>query len=109
MTPLYAIRIRRDAHTITPVTVPEYELPLLQELFGVENVQNADKKRVDEAGIGSPAGSFKASDDEYGRFCAKYGVELVEQVYGKRGSHAFEKALADACTKPVAKGKSVSA
>lgn len=51
MTPLYEIRIRRDAHTVTPITVPEYELPLLQEIFGIENVHNADKKRVDEAGL----------------------------------------------------------
>lgn len=83
MTPLYEIRIRRDAHTVTPVTVPEYELPLLQEIFGAENVHNADRKRVDEAGCGTPVGSFRASEDEYERFCAKYGAERVEQVYGK--------------------------
>ena len=83
MTPLYEIRIRRDAHTVTPVTVPEYELPLLQEIFGAENVHNADRKRVDEAGCGTPVGSFRASEDEYERFCAKYGIELVEQVFGK--------------------------
>ena len=105
MTPLYEIRIRRDAHTVTPITVPEYELPLLQEIFGIENVHNADKKRVDEAGCGTPAGSFKASEDEYERFCAKYGVELVEQVFGKKGSRAFEKAMADSKTKPAAKGR----
>lgn len=46
MTPLYEILIRRDAHTITPVTVPDYEVPLIQELFGTENVQNADKVRA---------------------------------------------------------------
>ena len=105
MTPLYEIRIRRDAHTVTPITVPEYELPLLQEIFGVENVHNAAKKRADEAGCGTPVGSFKASEDEYERFCAKYGVELVEQVFGKKGSRQFEKAVADSKTKPVAKGK----
>lgn len=105
MTPLYEIRIRRDAHTVTPITVPEYELPLLQEIFGIENVHNADKKRVDEAGCGTPVGSFKASGDEYERFCAKYGVELVEQVFGKKGSRAFEKAVADTRAKPAAKGK----
>ena len=31
MTPLYEIRIRRDAHTVTPVTVPEYDLPQMFE------------------------------------------------------------------------------
>ena len=105
MTPLFEIRIRRDAHTITPVTVPEYEVPVLQELFGVENVQNAEGKRADENGIGSPVASFKASDDEYERFCVKYGVELVELVYGKKGSKALEKAMADTKAKPTAKGK----
>ena len=105
MTPLYEILIRRDAHTITPVTVPDYEVPLIQELFGTENVQNADKVRADEAGIGSPIGSFKASDDEYVRFCVKYGVELVEMVYGKKGSKALEKAMGETKAKPSAKGK----
>lgn len=83
MVPLYSILVRRDAHTTTPVTVPEYELPLLQEIFGVENVHNAEGKRIDEKGLGKSTGQFKASGDEYGRFCAKYGVELVEQVFGK--------------------------
>ncbi len=105
MTPLYEILIRRDAHTITPVTIPEYELPIVQELFGTENVQNADRVRADEAGIGSPVGSFKASDDEYERFCVKYGIELVEMVYGKKGSKALEKAMGETKAKPVAKGR----
>ena len=105
MTPLYEILIRRDAHTITPVTIPEYELPIVQELFGTENVQNADKVRADEAGIGSPVGSFKASDDEYERFCVKYGIELVEMVYGKKGSKALEKAMGETKAKPVVKGR----
>lgn len=83
MVPLYEICIRRDAHTVTPVTVPEYEVPLLQEIFGVENVLNREKKRVDENGPGCPEGQFQPSGDEYERFCAKYGVELVELVFGK--------------------------
>ena len=83
MVPLYSIHVRRDAHTITPVTVPEYELPLIQEIFGVENVHNVDGKRVDERGLGPVAGHFSPSGNEYERFCAKYGIELVEQVFGK--------------------------
>ena len=63
------------------------------------------KVRADEAGIGSPIGSFKASDDEYERFCVKYGVELVEMVYGKKGSKALEKAMGETKAKPSAKGK----
>lgn len=105
MTPLYEILIRRDAHTITPVTIPDYELPIVQELFGIENVQNADRIRADEGGIGSPIGSFTASDDEYERFCVKYGVELVEMIYGKKGSRALEKAMGETKGKASAKGK----
>ena len=82
MVALYSILVRRDAHTTTPVTVPEYELPLLQEIFGIENVHNADGKRVDEKGLGPAVGQFNPSN-EYERFRAKYGVELVEQVFGK--------------------------
>ena len=83
MVPLYSILVRRDAHTTTPVTVPEYELPILQAVFGVENVHNAEGKRVDEKGPGKAIGQFRPSDNEYERFCAKYGVERVEQVFGK--------------------------
>lgn len=83
MVPLYSILIRRDAHTTTPVTIPEYELPILQDIFGAENVHNAEGRRVDEKGPGKAIGQFRASDDEYERFCAKYGAERVEQVYGK--------------------------
>ena len=109
MTSLYEILIRRDAHTITPITIPDYELPIVQELFGIENVQNADRVRADEGGIGSPVGSFKASDDEYERFCVKYGVELVETIYGKKGSGALEKAMGETKAKTSAKGKQAAA
>lgn len=93
--PLYEIRVRRDAHTINHVTVPEYEIPILQELFGTENVQNAEGKRLDESGIGVSVGTFEAGD-EYDRFCAKYGVEPVEAVYGRKGAKALEKAVTEA-------------
>ena len=83
MVPLYSILIRRDAHTTTPVTIPEYELPILQDIFGTENVHNAEGRRVDEKGPGKAIGQFRASDDEYERFCAKYGAARIEQVFGK--------------------------
>ena len=83
MVPLYSILIRRDAHTTTPVTIPEYELPILQDIFGAENVHDAEGRRVDEKGPGKAIGQFRPSDDEYERFCAKYGAERVEQVFGK--------------------------
>lgn len=83
MVALYSILVRRDTHTTTQITAPEYELPLLQEIFGVENVHNADGKRVDEHGLAPAVGQFSPSGDEYERFCAKYGIELVERVCGK--------------------------
>lgn len=105
MTPIYSLHVRRDAHTTTPVTVPEYEVPVLQELFGIENVHNADGKRVDDNGIGEAAGSFEASDDEFGRLSAKYGSEMIESVYGKKASKGLETAMAALAAKSAKKGK----
>lgn len=100
MTPTYLIHIRRDANTITPVNVPEYEVPILQEMFGTENVHNADGKRVDEAGIGICIAECPLADDEFARLAAKYGASdeglVVEQVYGKKASKGLEKAIAEA-------------
>lgn len=80
---LYRICVRRDAHTSTPVTVPAYEIPVLQDIFGVENVHNADGRRVDEQGPGKVVGRFTPAEDEYTRFCSKYGAARIEQVFGK--------------------------
>lgn len=99
MVNLYSIYVRRDAHTTTPVTVPEYELPLLQEIFGIENVHNADGKRIDEQGIGPAVGQYSPSGDEYERFCVKYGVDIVEQVFGKKSAQALQKAVSEASSK----------
>lgn len=101
MVPIYTVLVRRDAHTTTPATIPEYELPLLQEIFGIENVHNAEGKRIDEQGIGSSVGQYE-SGDEYERFCAKYGVELVEGVFGKSKA-GLTKQVAEASKKPKTK------
>lgn len=93
MTPLYEVRVRRDAHTINHVIVPQYEIAILQELFGTENVQNAEGKSLDES-IGASVGAFEAGD-EYDRFCAKYGAETVEAVYGRKGAKMLDKAIND--------------
>jgi hypothetical protein len=102
MTPIYLINVRRDAHTTTPVTVPEYEVALLQTLFGEENVHNADGKRIDENGLGAPAGEWAESDDEFERLANKYGAEMIESVYGKKASKGLESAIA-ATKKPAKK------
>lgn len=91
--------IRRDAHTITPVTVFPHEIAILQTIFGQENIQNKDGKLLDlksltEADI---AGQVQVSDNEFERLTAKYGANedgvLVEQVYGKKASGNLEAAV----------------
>lgn len=94
MIQLYTINIRRDAHTTTPVDVPEHEVSLLQEMFGAENVHNMDGKLIEDEGLGNSVGEFTQGDDEYGRLCAKYGGELVESVYGKRATKGLDNAIA---------------
>ncbi|NLC23170.1 MAG: hypothetical protein GX776_01660 [Oxalobacter sp.] len=106
---MYTIHVRRDAHTLTPVFVPEYEIALLQALFGTENVLNSDNARADENGNGTAAGDFKAAEDEYARLEIKYGEELVESVYGKRMTRALDNAI-EAAKKPRAgRGRSDAA
>lgn len=104
--------IRRDAHTITPVTVFPHEIAILQTIFGQENIQNKDGKLLDlknltEADI---AGQVQVSDNEFERLTAKYGANedgiLVEQVYGKKASGNLEAAverMAEALAKKVVK------
>ncbi|CAL62412.1 Hypothetical protein HEAR2279 [Herminiimonas arsenicoxydans] len=100
---LFAFKIRRDAHTTTPVDIPEHELPIVQELFGEENVQTADGRSVEEFGIGEPSGEVPDPEDEFSRLSAKYGSEAVEEVYGKKASKGLETAMA--ATKKAASKK----
>lgn len=96
---LYPAKIRRDAHTTTPVNVPEHEVPILQEIFGEENVQTPEGLRVDEHGLGEPVGEMAAQDDEFGRLSAKYGAKVVEEVYGKKASRGLETAMKEIAAK----------
>lgn len=70
--PLMHVTIRRDANTITPVTVPPYELTMLRQMFGKENVTDGDQAAVIEV----------ESTNEYERLSAKYGAAKVSKVYG---------------------------
>ena len=90
---LFALKIRRDAHTTTPVDIPEHELPIIQEIFGEENVQTADGRSIEEFGIGDPVGEVPDPEDEYSRLSAKYGTDVVEAVYGKKASKGLETAM----------------
>lgn len=95
LVPLLAVTIRRDAHTITQTTVPAYEMTLLRQMFGKENVVEGEQvgtKEVEAAG-------------EHERLCAKYGSDKIAKVYGddegERLAELVEKAAAK--TKPAAK------
>jgi hypothetical protein len=70
--PLIAVTIRRDANTITPITVPPYETIVLRSLFGKENVTG------DEV-----VGQIEVeAESEYERIGAKYGSDIAAKVYG---------------------------
>ncbi len=70
--PLLNVTIRRDANTITPVTVPPYELSLLRQMFGKENVTEGEQAGVIEVDAST----------EHERLSAKYGAGKVSKVYG---------------------------
>jgi hypothetical protein len=91
---LFPVKIRRDAHTTTPVDIPEHELVILQEIFGEENVQTVDGLSIAEYGLGEPSGEAPDQEDEFGRLSAKYGSAVVEEVYGKKASKGLETAMA---------------
>lgn len=96
---ILAVKIRRDAHTITPTTVTEHEIPILQTIFGEESVQTLDGKPLSDDQIPAEVvvGQVDVSETEFDRLAAKYGGNedglIVEQVYGKRASRGLDKAL----------------
>lgn len=70
---LHSVTVRRDAQTITPITVPDYEIAVLRNLFGKENITVGDVLRTIEI---EPEG-------EYERLCAKYGFEIIAKIFGE--------------------------
>lgn len=70
--PLVEVTIRRDANTITPVTVPPHELTLLRQMFGKENVSAPQEVGTIEL----------SAADEHERLSAKYGPQKIAKVYG---------------------------
>lgn len=70
--PLLQVTVRRDANTITPVTVPPHELTILRSIFGKENVQE-----------GEAVGTVELEpSEEHGRLSAKYGAPRVAKIFG---------------------------
>lgn len=77
---LAAVTIRRDANTIIPATVAPYELPILRDAFGEENVTET-----------GPAHDFEVdAASEHERLSAKYGAKRVQDVFGKDKSRIAE-------------------
>lgn len=101
-------RIRRDANTITPVTVRPHEVAILQTIHGEENVQSVDGQVLDLKALEpvDVAGEVPASEDEFNRLASKYGGNeeglIVEQVYGKRAAGNLD-AAAERLDEAVAK------
>jgi len=98
--PVYQVNIRRDAGTITPVDVPEYEIPILQTIFGEENVHNPKGGAVIDNPPTEAVGMSDVTGSEFDRLAAKYGANdeglIVEQVYGKKAAKGLESRLAAA-------------
>lgn len=105
---VYTVRVRRDANTITPISVPEYEIPILQEMFGEENVQTAAGLSIEEHGLGEPTGEIADPQDEVQRLERKYGPEMIEGVYGKRATKGLEKSVESARKKSAGKKKAAT-
>lgn len=93
--PLVQVMVRRDANTITPVTVPPYELTMLRQMFGKENV-NGD----------TVAGQIEVEPaDEFERLSAKYGAQKVVKVYGDDGGERLAELVEKAAAKPTKASK----
>ena len=89
--PLVTVTIRRDANTIIDTTVPPYELTILRQMFGKENVT----ERSDE-----PAGFREVEPHgEHERMSAKYGAEKIVKVYGDDGGERLAELVERAALK----------
>ena len=97
--PLVQVTIRRDANTITPVTVAPYELTLLRQMFGKENVVEGEQVDVIEVEAAT----------EYERLCAKYGQAKVAKVYGDDEGERLTELVEKAAVKAKAPTKAEKA
>jgi hypothetical protein len=88
--PLVEVMVRRDAHTITPVAVPPYELTMLRQMFGRENVSGDTVVAHMEVDV----------EQEHERLSAKYGPQKVVKVYGDDGGERLKEMVEKAAAKP---------
>lgn len=82
--PLIQLTVRRDANTITPVTVPPHEVTILRSIFGKENVVEVDEVGAVDLDV----------SEEHARLSAKYGSERVERIYGEDGGERLAEVAA---------------
>lgn len=110
---LFRVKVRRDAHTITPTVVTEHEIAILQTIFGEENIQTLEGGLIDSNTLKheNAVGQMDVSDSEFERLTAKYGANekgvLVEQVYGSRAARALDKVIKENATAIAAAEKKV--
>jgi hypothetical protein len=95
MMALYPVSLRHDAATELTCHVPAHELPILQALYGAENVTR-----------GAAWTATHALDEaqEYARLCRKYGETVVSPLYGPTQPNRLASALKEA-TKGVSRQK----
>lgn len=101
LVPLIEVTIRRDAQTITPVTIPPHEQTILRAIFGKENV--VEGEQVGEVEL-DPA-------EEHSRLSAKYGAQRVAKIYGEDGGERLAEMVSRSNVKPAKapKAKAVEA
>lgn len=95
---LMQVTIRRDSMTTTSVEVAGYELPMLELIYGEGNVfklsEDVQPRQIDDVG------------SEFERLAQKYGGNeegmFVEQVYGKKVTGRFERAVMKCVATPLA-------
>lgn len=91
--PLLNVLVRKDASTIIPVSVPEYEVSVIGEIFGPENVTEY-----------SDRGSIEVDpESEYERLCNKYGEQAVKDIY--RSASGMTSIVLESAQKDQKKGK----
>lgn len=98
--PFTAVSIRRDASTTAHVCVPEYELPILEHLFGAQFVERGD--------VLLDLVRTCCAHDEAERLAQKYGQAAVEAVFGhgaKRLKEAMQEAAAAAVKEAPRRGR----
>lgn len=83
--PVYSVLVRKNAHTLTAVTVMLHEFKVLAFVFGVGNIYSAPGVPIQVDGqvkMPEPSGVAVISDDERKRLERMYGYEPVDKVYG---------------------------